>query len=117
VTLQKLVLTALRGEMPQSGPESSSGREPLLPPGRGSVEDLDPQTSGVSEDGIGIWTELRTLAAICGPAVVQLCAQQAAIVSNQMFAGSLGKHSLAAASLGFTVRACALIMMTDDIGV
>jgi hypothetical protein len=58
-----------------------------------------------AEQDKGIWDELKALVSLCGPAVVQLCAQQAAIVSNQMFAGSLGKHELAAASLGFTVSA------------
>lgn len=66
-----------------------------------------------SEEQQGLWEELQTLVSLCGPAVVQLCAQQAAIVSNQMFAGSLGKHELAAASLGFTVSSTWCIARGD----
>ena len=40
---------------------------------------------------------------LCGPACIQLGFQQAALVTNQVFAGSLGADALAAAAIGFTV--------------
>ncbi|CAK0774062.1 hypothetical protein CVIRNUC_004130 [Coccomyxa viridis] len=48
-------------------------------------------------------TELRAILILCGPACIQLGFQQAVLVTNQIFAGSLGADALAAAAIGFTL--------------
>ncbi|BDA44364.1 probable multidrug and toxin extrusion protein 1 [Coccomyxa sp. Obi] len=47
--------------------------------------------------------ELIAIIALAGPACVQLGSQQAVLVTNQIYAGSLGADALAAAAIGFTL--------------
>ena len=70
-----------------------STQEPLLRP--------------TSASGTSQWTafkeEFYAIVILCGPACIQLGFQQAALVTNQVFAGGLGANALAAAAIGFTV--------------
>ena len=68
-------------------------QEPLL----GAAEAKVPFWAGFKE-------ELRAIIVLLGPACVQLGFQQACLVTNQVFAGSLGADALAAAAIGFTVN-------------
>lgn len=63
---------------------------------------------GAAEATVPFWAafkeELRAIIVLLGPACVQLGCQQACLVTNQVFAGSLGADALAAAAIGFTVN-------------
>ncbi len=77
-----------------------STQEPLLRTNSGSGT---PQWTAFKE-------ELRAIVILCGPACIQLGFQQAIIVTNQVFAGSLGANALAAGAIGFTVSIRAILM-------
>ena len=74
----------------------------------------EPLLRSTSASGTSQWTafkeELRAIVILCGPACIQLGFQQAAIVTNQVFAGSLGANALAAGAIGFTVCSRASFM-------
>ncbi|KAK9809481.1 hypothetical protein WJX73_002316 [Symbiochloris irregularis] len=74
---------------------SEGSRQPLL-------ESL-PVVGGPSGKDDSTWShELKQIIKLCGPAVVQLCFQQAMIVTNQVMAGHLGKNELAAVAISLT---------------
>lgn len=65
--------------------------------------DADPPADDcASTASVGV--ELKSLARLSAPVIVQLTAQYAISVVNQVFIGHLGARPLAAAAIGNTVR-------------
>ena len=85
----------------QSGRYDAALRESLLQDVTLS-EPPTPHQDDTSTAKIG--TELKSLARLSAPVIVQLTAQYAISVVNQLFIGHLGARPLAAAAIGNTVR-------------
>lgn len=85
----------------QSGRYDAALRENLLQ----DVTLSEPATPHQDDGSTAkIGTELKSLARLSAPVIVQLTAQYAISVVNQLFIGHLGARPLAAAAIGNTVR-------------
>lgn len=77
---------------------AEASRQPLL-----ADQTTEPDEASPSKSDVPSWTEeFIQIIKLCGPAVVQLCFQQAMIVTNQVMAGHLGKDELAAVAISLT---------------